>query len=537
MGYCVGVLRPDEFTFTSTAPPRLGEFVIASYRDGEKDFEVLGIVSRIERFDRFLHADNYPEHVETIRKISPVKGVFKTRVTVLGELGHDGSLKRLKYPPMPGAPVFSAPASVLKRVFGNPDDIRTAKIGTLLTSESVEVGVDINQIVSRHLAVLAVTGGGKSNAVSVLLEEMAKKRITALIVDVHGEYVDADFYGPNGERITNPIDVRIDLTQLSASDIATISGIDFERSNRQYYVLMEVVDRLKEARKGVVISDVMDINPFEEGLPSGPPFIEHIICVLRALIRRKSSKAWDEGIRCGSLSVEDLERHFGDFVDVVEKQELIGTYIRLVNLKGKLGERLKDNATPIVDIIGGVGLGKINVLDLRGFDYEAMDVVVSHTLLSILKERKRYVQTRQGKLPLPVLVVIEEAHIFAPKGVSTKTKYALSKVAREARKFGVGLALVSQRPKGLDENVLSQMNNWIILRIVEPEDQRHVQRASETLSADLLQYLPSLNPGEAILIGPFVKVPLLVKFRLSQARKAGHDIDVVGESLRFFQGN
>jgi DNA helicase HerA-like ATPase len=170
---------------------------------------------------------------------------------------------------------------------------------------------------------------------------------------------------------------------------------------------------------------------------------------------------------------------------------------------------------------------------MKSLDYDVMDVIVSHTLYKLLSERKKSIHGDSSLINVPVVVVIEEAHIFAPYGGSTRTKDALSKVAREARKFGLGVILVSQRPKGLDPDILSQMNNWVILRIVEPEDQKHIQRASENLSGDLLNYLSALNPGEAVLLGPFVKIPLLVKFRKSEAKKAGGDISAVDEWERW----
>ncbi|NPA80590.1 MAG: ATP-binding protein [Thermotogae bacterium] len=521
LGYCVGILQPNEVTFTSFVPPKMGEFVVISYTEGGREVRVLGMVSHIERFDRFLPEDNNPAHVESMRKIYNINGLFKARATLLGEM-KERRLERLKYPPMPGAQVFSAPPELLREIFGAEDELSSARVGTLLTSPEVEVGVDINQIVSRHLAVLAVTGGGKSNAVAVLLEEIARRNGTVLVIDVHGEYLNSDFRNGRGKVVTNVIDTQIDLQNLSASDIAAMCNIDYEHSSRQYYVMMELVKCVKEKRRKTTVMNAADVDPFSpEPLPR-KPFIDDLIDTLHDLIAH----------RRGGKSDNDLEEIPCDFVNTTRPDELIGTYIRLMNLKSKIGDRLKDNVPSFVEILGRRGIGKINVLDLRGLDYEAMDVIVSHILLNALKERKRWVQEREGLLPVPILVVVEEAHIFAPKGASTKTKYALSKVAREARKFGLGIVLVSQRPKGLDENVLSQMNNWIIMRIVEPEDQRHVQRASETLSAELLQYLPALNPGEAILIGPFVRVPLLVKFRLSSARKGGHDINAVEEWMK-----
>ena len=95
----------------------------------------------------------------------------------------------------------------------------------------------------------------------------------------------------------------------------------------------------------------------------------------------------------------------------------------------------------------------------------------------------------------------------------------------------MGLCLVSQSPKTVDHDALSQMNNMIILRLVEPEDQRHVQSASESLSQDLINQLPSLNVGEAIVLGLMTRVPTLVKIDKFKGRQHGDDMDIVSHFI------
>ena len=131
----------------------------------------------------------------------------------------------------------------------------------------------------------------------------------------------------------------------------------------------------------------------------------------------------------------------------------------------------------------------------------------------------------ESRLSIPNKV--EEAHILAPQNRSSNSKYWITRIAREGRKFGLGLCLVSQSPKTVDHDALSQMNNMIILRLVEPEDQRHVQSASESLSQDLVNQLPSLNVGEAIVLGLMSKVPTLVKIDEFKGRRHGDDMDIV----------
>jgi len=121
---------------------------------------------------------------------------------------------------------------------------------------------------------------------------------------------------------------------------------------------------------------------------------------------------------------------------------------------------------------------------------------------------------------------LEEAHVLAPFDKETLSKYWIGRIAREGRKFGIGLCLVSQRPKRLDSDSLSQANNMIILKLVEPSDQRYVQQASEALSQDLLEQLPSLNIGETVIIGPCIKVHALVKIEEFKGKLVGTDPNV-----------
>ena len=130
-------------------------------------------------------------------------------------------------------------------------------------------------------------------------------------------------------------------------------------------------------------------------------------------------------------------------------------------------------------------------------------------------------------MDFPVFSILEEAHILASQKRPTRSREIIGRIAREGRKFGVGLCLVSQSPKSLDSEALSQVNNLIILRLVEPSDQAHVQKSSESLSEDLLKKLPSLNVGEAIILGQMTKVPTMVKIDEFKGRSIGNDLDIL----------
>lgn len=151
--------------------------------------------------------------------------------------------------------------------------------------------------------------------------------------------------------------------------------------------------------------------------------------------------------------------------------------------------------------------------------------------ISELEKFMRGVEKNYPALAEPVMVIVEEAHIFAPHGEKGGAVRILGRIAREGRKFGVGLGLVSQRPSRLSEDVLSQTNTKIIMRIVNPNDQQYVIRASEQVSGgELMSDIAGLGKGEAVIVGQAISLPALVKiynFKALGGNYGGEDIGAV----------
>jgi DNA helicase HerA-like ATPase len=163
-----------------------------------------------------------------------------------------------------------------------------------------------------------------------------------------------------------------------------------------------------------------------------------------------------------------------------------------------------------------VRYGKISVVALAGYtgDFQA-------TIYSIIADELFEKRTRD-EVKLPVVLLLEEAHNFAPaRAVTTAEQRAVNtsrQIVQEGRKFGVGLVLVSQRPSRLDETTLSQCNSYVIMRMVNPADQAFVRKVVETLAEDEARLLPDLNVGEAILSGQLINFPVLVKIKQPESK-------------------
>jgi len=472
IGYTIGEATPTQVTFISKEVPAVGQYVILEY-GGRR---VLGMIQSLVRGSVSITDDIYDAAaVERIRAFENgethyIKGIVK----ILGDIE---SLRIPRTPPPPATEIYEADIETLKRIFGN-DHGTGIRIGVLISQPKVPVYVDVNKMVSRHLAILAITGAGKSNTVAIIADGIARLGGAVLIFDMHSEYSTAKFRSGKA----NVIRAKINPVNLSTSELLKLLNIDQSSFKQERYFRKA----LKEAKKRLMSGS---IHPDQ----------------LLEIIQRELEKYSEE---------DRYKSDRSSIMSVINKIEgFLDRY-----------EHMIDYYAP--DIVDQLKLGYVNVVDLGQVDEEAADVIVSHALSSLLLSRKRYIVSGDG-LSFPIFVVLEEAHILAPKDRGTLSKYWISRVAREGRKFGIGLCLVSQRPKALDPNTLSQMNNMIVLRLVEPSDKRYFQEASETLSEDLVEQLPSLNVGEAVVLGMMVKIPALVKIDKFEGKLVGGDLDVV----------
>ncbi len=487
LGILVGNTKPDQVTFESKRPVSIGEYVILHY-DKSK---VLGLVERSS-----ISSDALGTSIRNYEEASESKQVavenrrdksYKGHVRILGYLEE---LKKCKaiipaLPPEPGTEVYEATRQDLGTIFApsGPQCPQWIRIGTLLRNTEVDARVNVDKVVSRHLAILAMTGMGKSNLVSLLAKEIAKINGTMVIFDYHDDYSTLDMGSSSN---SNPIDARINPRFLTVDKLGDVIEIQENASNQMHVLRTAFTDDVKQ-RKGSDFWDALEIG----------------VAAARAdkAYREASDKVIDK--------IDDAKRKFHNILD-----------------------------PGMSDPLALIRNGKINIINLVELTERQANIAVSFYLEELLDDRKKATRQKKGskkgaakdpRFPAPVLVVVEEAHVFIPKDEDTETKYFASKVAREGRKFGLGLVIVSQRPRGIDANILSQMGSLAVMRMIQQDDQMHVSAASESLSKDLIDQLTSLNPGEAIFAGQWVNLPTFVKVDEVKERKIGGDQKAVDE--------
>ena len=483
LGVVIGVTKPGYITFEGKEPVGLGEYITITNGFQKR---ILGVVESCSiKSDALDEISNFEEALESkvVAEINKRDKSFKVNVKILGMLDMLKKSKAIlpEIPPLPGTEIYRAKKDDLKDIFDSEEE-SWLKIGTLLRNANVNVKVNINRLTTRHLGILAMTGMGKSNLVSVIAKSIAKIPGTMVIFDYHDEYRFLQ-----GENI-NFVQAQINPRLLTSDKFGEVIEIR-ENADIQNTILLKAYDN-DDLKKKI-----------------GDDF-------------------WEE-LEKNVKDISFREKRFASSADrVLDK---------IKEARRRFDSILIPNAS---DPVSQIREGCINIINLIEFTEKQANVAISFYLESILYQRKlsksqsfksNDESTDQILFHSPVIVVIEEAHVFMPKNENTDTKYIASKVAREGRKFGVGLIIVSQRPRTLDPNVLSQMGSLAIMKLVQQEDQSQIESSSESINGKIIEQLPSLNPGEALLVGQWVNLPSFVRIDEIVERTMGKDPEPVNE--------
>lgn len=510
VGRIVGEATPDSFVFVAAREehPSKYEYVTVKSReivDGavrEVDVlaQVTGLVSRSAVFRSELDLRALERAYNAGVDDSNVLCTART----LGFLVEEGSRIQVFFPRraiFPGNQVYLAPDDFVRRFFSYPSE-EGLHIGHLLTRPSVEVNASLNGF-RRHVAVIAQTGAGKSYTVGVMLEELLRLGGTVVVIDPHADYV---FLSRTGDMRRHEHSNRIQVFRNPFS-----SG---RYSSKELDNIHDLVFRFSEL-DGDAVSQLA-------GIPEG---WSHVRKAIRTAVRELKSAS-------SNYTLSDLIAKLEENAQKGEPEDQRAASRAITHLE-KLRKFVKvfgDRSTSIKDEV--LKPGRISVLDLSGLRDAAQDYIVNRVLEEVFSLRQR------GEFEWPVFVVVEEAHRFIPntdgkEGGEKMSSHTIRTVVSEGRKFGVFLILVTQRPSKIDPDALSQCNSQIILRITNPRDQNAVAEASERLGKELMEDLPALNVGEAVVVGELTRIPVVVKVRKRLTREGGADIDLV-ETLRQF---
>lgn len=480
IGYVIGESKPNFVTALSTGPLAIGEYVIIDSEEGR----LLGLVEKsLVSSAVFADVRNFDEASES-KEIADMNKRDKSYTAYIGVLGVLDNLQKGQsiipaVPPIPGTAVLEAAKTDLEGIFSS-DKKDWIKIGNLLRNKTIGAKINLDKIVSRHLGILAMTGMGKSNLVSLITKEIAKLKGTVIIFDYHNDYTFLDI-----PKI-NVIDAKINPRLLDHDSLSEVLEIRDSANVQQRVLRMALTQKVRQSKE------------FWDALETEVEFIINA--------EDKKFKEYRNSAYRVQDIIDEAQRRFGDILD-----------------------------PDMGDPLSFIKEGRANILNISELSEKQANVALAFYLQQLLKDRKDSSSARHSKskkqvqyrFERPIFVIIEEAHVFIPKEHDTSAKYWAAKIAREGRKFGLGLGIVSQRPRSVDLNVLSQMGSFAIMKIIQEDDQRQIASATESTSRELINQLTSLNVGDAILVGQWVNLPSLVHIEEVKEKISGADQSAV----------
>ncbi len=480
VGYIYGNVGATEFNFAvKNNSVKKFDYITVPHTEGKILAQVLDIKQ---------HSDLDFEGASSImmEQKPDIKTKVSATVDVIGYRDKKGLLQAPRTPFNAGESIKKADENLIRKVLGlNASRENGAYLG-LLKGHNLPVFLNIDTLVQKHICILAKTGGGKSYACGVLVEELLKHKVPLVILDTHGEY--GGLSKPNKDKKEQKNMDRFDIKKNSYSSqiqefspIGSASDIKHLTLNGMSLKAGEIIDllpaKLSGPQKGVLYQSIKEVKEYKKNYD--------LRDIIDAVGRSKSNARWNV-----VASLESLDS-FNIF---------------------------SENPTNPEDL---VNKGKCSIINMKGVPPDVQGVVVARLTQELFEKRKA------GKVPA-FLMIVEEAHNYCPeRGYGNAVSSPILRtVASEGRKFGMGLAVVSQRPAKVDKNVISQCNTNIILKVTNPNDVKAVIQSIEGLTSKTADEIQRLPIGVALVSGSTLQQPIMTEIRTRETKHGGRSVNI-----------
>lgn len=477
------------------------------------------------------------------------------RVELVGEGGRGRKFQRgiSQYPTI-GDLAHVVTESDLAAIYAPGEKRSYVSIGQVASAESIPAYLDLNKLVTRHSAVVGSTGAGKSTTIASLLNSLADPAFfpgtRIVLLDLHGEYAPA--FGPharifriNANEARGEKPLHVPFWALNAEELISIATSGLSGVMQAQFV--ETLAGMKRLSKPSGNGSGLDANDVTADTPL--PFCIHKLWhdlhtlhyathnVAPSANQTEHTRAYEldpnnannpikgdaitvkrpqfrattntevGGVRIFKSSAADLPRSHIDTLEAKLRDKRLNFLFEPGPWSVKEdGSTTKDLDALLQEWIGGEK--PITVLDLSGIPPSILDDLVG-AVLRILFDALfwgRHVEV--GGRHRPLLVALEEAHTYLSKEGKGRASAAARRIAKEGRKYGVGLMLVSQRPSEIDPTILSQCGTMIAMRLTNEADRSQIKACASDNLEGLFSMLSILRTGEALVVGEAVGLPM-----------------------------
>ena len=498
--------------------------------------DLLGIVAEVG-------AGAAPEYLDTVDDT----GRWMT-IELVGEIVGGKFERGIGQYPNIGDVVHLAIEEHLRRVYDVPGQGHVT-IGTLSSAESISAKIALNELVTRHSAVLGSTGSGKSTTIASLLRAITTSvaddapypSARVLMLDVHGEY------------------------SAPLADVAQVFSVEPQYAEERLFIpywaldtseLLEFLTGGLDGNRETAFTDKIFELKLKSHQAQQFPGVDPASITVDTPLPFSLKQLWYDLIDFESITFRGRNRDQPTRQDVGDPENLVppryephamgggepflnnqafGIRRPLNLLRSRLFDRRYDfllhpgpwepdlSGTPQEDLDGLLrrwlgGPKPITILDLSGVPSAALERLVGSILKVVYEALFWSREKSEGGIHRPLLVVMEEAHRYLSEKSDNLASDVVQRIAKEGRKYGVGAMVISQRPSEVNETVLSQCGTFFALRLSNPSDRLRVQGTLPDGLAGLLDVLPILRTGEAIVTGEAAKLPMRCRVTLPEER-------------------
>ncbi len=498
------------------------------------------------------------------------------KIELVGEGRSDKKFERgiSKYPSI-GDVAYIVTESDLASIYAPEDKLSYVSVGSVASAESIPAYLNLNKLVTRHSAVVGSTGAGKSTSVASLLNSLADQKLypaaRIILFDLHGEYGEsfgdaARVFRINADEARGEKSLYVPYWALNSEELVNLSS---PAAGAQLATLLENITAMKRQSKPAGKSLAMATEDITADTPV--PFSIHKIwhdvhCdaysthtanesgqseATRAfevnaagqpeqgdalkLIRPKFRPATQAAGETKIYKSSPQQQNMRSYADMLESKLRDPRLQFLFNPGNWAVNENNETVSDLDELLDGwAGKEKpITVFDLSGVPSVILDDLVGAILRIIYDSMFWGRAISAGGRNRPLLLVLEEAHTYLGTHANSATKnrasLAAKRIAKEGRKYGVGLMLVSQRPSEIDSTILSQCGTMIAMRLTNDSDRGQIKSCASDNLDGLFGMLPTLRTGEALIIGEAVGLPIraLIKAPSSKKRPNSHDPAVV----------
>lgn len=460
--------------------------------------------------------------------------------------------------PVPTEPAFAADKDTLNKLFAEDADYQFP-LGQLSLNKSIALRVNGDRFFSKHIAIVGSTGSGKSCTVARILQDvvgiaaqrndnLGKQNNSHIVIfDIHDEY-NAAFALPKDQLFTlNRLDIDtlcLPYWLMNSEELESMFIESNEENSHNQVSQFKQAVILNKERHNPTIKEMTYDTPVYFSIEEVYRYIENMN---REIIGRLDGENRPK-LADGTL-VDDRKDHYFDKPCMFVPQSTAnatkatngpfnGEFNRFVSrLETKLADKRlrfllhpsKADGGPfktgdfeeiMKQFLGYLNKANVTIVDLSGIPFEVLSITVSLVSRLIFDFCFHYTKLRHEKdafNDVPVMIVCEEAHNYIPQkddAAYRSSRKSLERVAKEGRKYGLSLMVVSQRPSEVSETIFAQCNNFLALRLTNNADQNYVRRLFPDNSNGITDILPNLAPGECVVVGDAVLLPAVVQMPL-----------------------